>query len=74
MKKIILLLTLGFLNTIHGILHIIQFLQSFFLATGNSHFHELIENPIFSVTMGIIGILSLVVGVRDFLHHRKCKN
>lgn len=73
MKKTFLLISVGVLNTLHGVLHLIQFIQSILLfGIGNAH--ELLENPFFSLLMGVIGILSLVIGVKDFIHHRKCKN
>jgi hypothetical protein len=30
------------------------------------------HNPIFALIMGIIGILTLVIGIKDYRHHRKC--
>jgi hypothetical protein len=75
MKKIIAFILLGLLNTLHGLLHIIQFIQSAFLASGsNDHIHTIMENPIFSISMGIIGIITLIIGIRDWIHHRKCKH
>lgn len=33
------------------------------------------QKELFSnLLMGVIGILSLVIGIKDFIHHRKCKN
>lgn len=73
MKKTFLLISVGVLNTLHGVLHLIQFIQSILLF-GIGNVHELLENPFFSLLMGVIGILSLVIGIKDFIHHRKCKN
>lgn len=75
MKKIILIITLGVINTLHGLLHIIQFIQSMLLASGqNEHIEGLMENPIFSILMGVIGIITLVIGIRDYIHHKKCNH
>lgn len=75
MKKIILIITLGVINTLHGLLHIIQFIQSMLLASGhNEHIESIMENPIFSILMGVIGIITLVIGIRDYIHHKKCNH
>ena len=80
MGRIFITIFIGLLNTIHGILHIIQFIQSMILfnysTSGEHHsfFEELIHNPIFSLIMGIVGIVTLVMGIRDYIHHKKCKN
>jgi hypothetical protein len=42
----------------------------------NSHNEGFIEqvmhNPIFALIMGIVGILTLVIGIKDYRHHKKC--
>lgn len=73
MKKAFLLISVGVINTLHGLLHLIQFIQSIILV-GFGDIHGLLESPIFSLVMGIIGILSLVIGIKDFIHHRKCNS
>jgi hypothetical protein len=55
----------------------------FFVAYATHDHHEhnhhdgIIENimhhPIFALLMGIIGILTLVIGIRDYRHHKKCE-
>lgn len=75
MKKIIAIILLGLVNGLHGLLHLVQFIQSLFLASGsNITIHTLMENPIFSILMGIIGITTLVIGIKDWIHHRKCNH
>ena len=80
MKKIFIIIFIGFLNTIHGLLHIIQFIQSMILLKystvkeEHSFVEEMIHNPIFSLIMGFIGIITLIIGLKDYLHHKKCKN
>ena len=80
MKKIFIIIFIGFLNTIHGLLHIIQFIQSMILLKystvkeEHSFVEEMIHNPIFSLIMGFIGIITLIIGIKDYLHHKKCKN
>lgn len=75
MKKIIMIIILGLINTLHGLLHIIQFIQSMFLASGhNDRIEKIMENPFFSISMGLIGLLTLVIGIKDYIHHKKCKH
>jgi hypothetical protein len=30
------------------------------------------HNPIFALIMGVVGILTLVIGIKDYRHHKKC--
>jgi hypothetical protein len=81
MKKSILLISVGLLNLLHGSFHIIQFIQSMILvAYSTNHLeHEdniiekVMHNPIFALIMGSIGILTLVIGIKDYRHHKKCE-
>ena len=79
MKKHIILISVGLLNTIHGSFHIIQFIQSMLLVAYSNEHHEhhngieaIMHHPIFALLMGVIGILTLVIGIKDYRHHRKC--
>ncbi len=77
MKKTLIIILIGFLNTMHGILHIIQFVQSMMLlrySTGESHsfVDEIMHNPIFSIIMGLVGAITLIIGIKDYMHHKKC--
>ena len=80
MKKIFIIIFIGFLNTIHGLLHIIQFIQSMILLKystvkeEHSFVEEMIHNPIFSLIMGFIGIITLIIGIKDYLQHKKHEN
>jgi hypothetical protein len=83
LKKALLFIGLGTINLLHAGLHIIQFIQSIFLVTmsvEHHHSHDegliesLLHNPIFALFWGIIGLLTLWVGIRDFRHHNKCKH
>lgn len=62
----------------HGLLHIIQFIQSMILLNystveeDHSFIEEMIHNPIFSLIMGIVGITTLIIGIKDYIHHKKC--
>ena len=74
--KHIILISVGALNLLHGLFHIVQFIQSMLLvkyATTHSEDNDLLHNPYLSVLWAIIGILTLVIGVKDYIHHRKCK-
>ena len=83
-KKSLLFIGLGAINLLHAGLHIIQFIQSVFLVTmsvDHHHHHEdggfletLLHNPIFALTWGIIGLLTLWIGIKDFRHHKKCNH
>jgi hypothetical protein len=80
MKKIFIIIFIGFLNTMHGLLHIIQFIQSMILLNysktedNHSFVEEMIHNPIFSLIMGLVGIITLIIGIKDYIHHKKCEN
>lgn len=82
MKKHILLISIGLMNVLHGSFHIVQFIQSMFFvayATHDHHHHDegiiekIMHNPIFALLMGIIGIVTLVIGIKDYRHHKKCQ-
>jgi len=80
MKKHIVLISVGVLNVLHGSFHIVQFIQSMFFVAYASHDHahgegfieQVMHNPIFALIMGIVGILTLVIGIKDYRHHKKC--
>jgi len=79
MKKSILLISVGVLNVFHGAFHIIQFIQSMFFVVYSTEEHNndgfiesIMHNPIFALIMGVIGILTLVIGIKDYQHHKKC--
>jgi hypothetical protein len=67
---------------LHGSLHIIQFAQSMVLVSYSIDHHrepttlidEVIHHPIFGLTMGLIGLITLIIGIRDYIHHRKCNH
>jgi len=81
MKKHVVLISVGVLNVLHGSFHIIQFIQSMFFVAYATHEHthdegfieRIMHHPIFALLMGIIGILTLVIGIRDYRHHKKCE-
>jgi hypothetical protein len=74
------LIFIGSVNIIHGLIHLIQFLQSALLFSyslnGNQEnwIHELMENPYMGLVWAILGIVTVVIGYRDYKHHTKhCK-
>ena len=82
MKKHVVLISVGILNLFHGLFHIIQFIQSIFFVAyathGHHHNHEtfidkMMHHPVFAIIMGIIGILTLIIGIKDYRHHKKCE-
>lgn len=81
MKGYLILIGVGLFNSIHALLHLIQFIQSLMiLSLSTSHresegiVQEVLHNPFFNMVVGLIGVVSLVVGIRDFIHHKKCKS
>ena len=80
MKKHFILISVGVLNVLHGSFHIVQFIQSMFFVAYATHSHDheesfieqVMHNPIFALLMGIIGILTLMIGIKDYRHHKKC--
>jgi len=79
-KRAIVLISVGFLNFVHGMLHVVQFIQSIMLvAYSTQHHHhpesmidKILHHPVLAFVWAIIGLLTFVIGVRDFKHHRKC--
>lgn len=82
MKKYIALISVGIFNTLHASIHIIQFIQSMLLLSTNiEHHHEneslmesILHNPILNIIWAVVGIFTLYLGIKDYLHHRKCKH
>ena len=76
MKKSFSLIGIGVLNVLHGSIHLLQAIQSIFIvtATENSWTHTLMESPYMAPVWIFIGVVSLVLGYRDYKHHHKHKN
>ena len=77
MKKSTILIGLGSLNLIHGILHILQFIQSILLVSSslendNTGLNFILHSPILSIVWVVIGLITLHIGIKDFRHHKKC--
>jgi len=77
MKKSTILIGLGSLNLIHGILHILQFVQSILLVSSslekdNNGLDFVLHSPILSIVWVVIGFITLYIGIKDFRHHNKC--
>jgi hypothetical protein len=79
-RKSLILISVGVLNFLHGMFHVIQFIQSMLLvaySTEHHHDHEswidsIMHSPVFALIWAVIGILTLVIGIKDYRHHRKC--
>jgi len=70
MKSFKIAIGLGLLNFIHGMFHIVQFIQSVILINEAHETHSVW----FSILWGLVGLLSLIIGVKDYLHHKKCED
>ncbi len=73
-SKSIFFISVGSLNLIHGLVHLFQFIQSAFLISHSfdRENHGLLDSPFLSIIWAIIGIASLVIGIKDYRHHKKC--
>lgn len=81
-KKSIVLIGLGVINVLHAGLHILQFIQSVLLVRSASiikeeHINEsfidsMLHTPYFAILWAIVGIFTLWIGIKDFIHHKKC--
>jgi hypothetical protein len=83
MKRSFILISVGLLNLLHGMFHIIQFVQSMLLVAysledDGRHSHGLadtiVHHPAFALLWAVVGIVTLIIGVRDYLHHRRCQD
>jgi len=84
MKKSLIIISVGLLNLVHGLFHVIQFIQSMLLvaySSDHSHVGEddswidvIMHSPIFAIFWAIIGIVTLIIGIKDYRHHRKCNH
>lgn len=82
MKKGLLLIGVGIVNLTHALLHIVQFIQSMVLVkvyafglnqpADDGIIHKIMHSPYAAILWGLIGVYTLVIGIKDFNHHRKC--
>lgn len=79
-KNAIILISVGLLNFLHGMLHVVQFIQSMMLiaySTQKTHGHSeslldrILHHPLLAFLWAIIGLLTFIIGIKDFRHHRK---
>jgi hypothetical protein len=79
-NKTIAIIGVGLANLIHGGLHLVQFLQSLILLKESTETHgedfpdNILHHPIFAFIWAIIGIFTLYIGIKDYIHHKKCKD
>ena len=81
-KKLKILLATGSINIIHGLLHLIQAFQSFFIASHSIYayrtrsqfwviLHQVLEHPATAILFTLMGILTIWIGIKDFKFHSK---
>ena len=76
MRKALLLIGLGGINILHGLLHLIQFIQSILLVGNilpNNRIETILHSKVLTLVWAIVGIITLYIGIRDFTHHKNCK-
>lgn len=71
------LIGIGALNLIHAGFHILQVVQSAFLMTAaldheNQWIEKVLHSPYLAILWGVIGLLTMFIGIWDFKHHRDC--
>ena len=83
MRKAIILISVGILNFLHGMLHIVQFIQSILLVSysietdtreSESWIQHFLHNPFFALFWAVIGVLTFIIGIKDYRHHKKCNH
>lgn len=88
MRKYITLIFVGLLNLLHASMHLLQFLQSLILIysspkrfgkeieinNNESLIDKLIHNPYINIIWMIVAIFTLYLGIKDYLHHKRCKH
>jgi hypothetical protein len=85
LKKSMVLIGLGLINLLHAGLHILQFIQSMILVRAASFgpkiknvdkslIDVILHNPYFAILWAIVGLFTLFIGIKDFIHHRKCNH
>lgn len=83
LKKSMVLIGLGVMNLLHAGMHILQFIQSVLLIKASSEHHHhhdvgiletMIHSPYFAVLWAIVGLFTLWIGIKDFIHHKKCNH
>ena len=82
MRKSIVLISVGVLNLLHGMVHIIHFIQSLLLisySVESGHETEswsdfIMHSPVFAFIWAFIGIVTLIIGIKDYKHHKKCNH
>jgi hypothetical protein len=67
------LYAVGFLSLAHGAVHIIQVVQSFYLASmplvDNSRLEAFLESPIVAILWALVGILAIYTAYTDHKRH-----
>jgi hypothetical protein len=84
LRKSLIIIGLGIINILHASLHIIQFIQSILLVRASTFgpkikhdvglIDRILHSPYFAILWGIVGLFTLWIGIKDFIHHRKCSH
>lgn len=75
-SKSIFLIGAGALNLLHALFHLIQFIQSVFLFVHSVNDEDnwvehITHSPTFSIIWALIGLMTLIIGIRDYKHHKE---
>jgi hypothetical protein len=78
MKKHIVLISIGFINVIHASIHGLQFIQSMILFSYSVNgektwIHKILDNPFTGLLWGVLGLITIFIGYKDFKHHKNKK-
>lgn len=80
MTRHLSIILLGVINIIHASFHVIQVVQSVFIATysltnnKNNWAFKFMESPVVGFISLAIGIFTVIIGIRDYKHHKHHKD
>jgi hypothetical protein len=64
------LVIMGLFNLLHGLTHIMQFIQSMLMVANIEWIDQIMESPVMSIIWVIFGIISIYLGWQDYKFHK----